>query len=59
MRSNPNNPIPNIIIMGYEITLGFNHSDEPNEIVPTVERMLREIGLPKYTPQAEEEMESA
>lgn len=59
MRTNPNNPYTNIIIMGYEITLGFNHSKEPNQIVPNVERMLREIGLPKYTPPAESEDKSA
>ena len=59
MRTNPNNPYTNIIVMGYEITLGFNHSNEPNQIVPNVERMLREIGLPKYTPPLEDENKSA
>lgn len=59
MRSNPNNPKTNLIISGYEITMGFNHTKEPNQIVSTVERMLREIGLPKYTPQADDETKTA
>lgn len=50
MRNNLNNPYTNIIIMGYEITLGFNHSNEPNQIIPNVERMLREIRVPNDTP---------
>ncbi|MDY4784387.1 hypothetical protein [Pygmaiobacter massiliensis] len=59
MRNNPNNPNTNIIVMGYEITLGFNHTGEPNRIVPTVEQMLREIGLPQCTPPPDEGIKSA
>lgn len=59
MRTNPNNPYTNIIIMGYEITLGFSHSNEPNQIVFNVEQMLREIGLPQYTPPVKNENKSA
>ena len=59
MRSNPNNPITNFIILGHEITLGFDHTKQPNQIVSTVEQMLREIGLPKYNPQTEDETKSA
>ncbi len=59
MRSNPNNPIPNFIVSGYEITLGFDHTKQPNQIASTVEQMLREIGLPKYTPPAENEAKKA
>jgi len=40
MRRNPNNHKPNIIISGYEITLGFNHTKEPNHIPETVRQML-------------------
>lgn len=59
MRSNPNNPIPNFIVSGYEITLGFDHTKQPNQIASTVEQMLREIGLSKYTPPAENEAKKA
>lgn len=35
-----------LVIRGCEITLNFNHTREPNQIVSTVEQMLLNIGLP-------------
>lgn len=39
-----------IKVYGCDITLHFCHVDEPNQIPKTVEKMLLQIGLPKYNP---------